>query len=228
MTTNTATVAELIAKWTPEAYRAMDAKGKGKVRSTLNRLMLAAFRAHDTETGEKVLAHLDTLKAAPTPTKSDVPVETAIAVRIATLRTAADLLESGEIVPIGMERDESDDTESDETYPNVTAIAEALETVQIDPDAARCIASARIGRKSPDNDIADVILNALHAVPKGTELTMAAVANTKPGVSDGAVAQRLFTKNGPKTGESLTGKLFGTVVAIPADADHPVRRVRLA
>lgn len=196
--------------WSVEAYRAGDPKVKGKIRSDLNKAFKTAFKSDRIEDARTIQNHLDAL-TADKPAKVEVPVEVTVAQRILDLRTAADLLEAGTVLPEGIES------------VDVDGLAEAYAVATVDTEAGTKIASAKITRSGKSNDVAQVILDALAAVPAGTVLTMAQVAGTVPGLSDGAVAARVYPASGKVT---VPG-----IVPVP---DHtkadgtPARGVRLA
>jgi hypothetical protein len=162
-------------------YATADAAGKRAIRAALKSHMKACMAANDLTAFEWHTA----INALPSKVSLDKPAVdygTELAVRIATLRAAADLLESGAVTPEGMPAD---------TMPQ--AVEASWSAVR---ESANRLASAKITRSTDRNSIGDVIARAIEGQESGTFLSVAdvrrmgAIEGYVP--SDGAIAARLF------------------------------------
>lgn len=179
-------------KWSVEAYRSGDAKVKGKIRSDLEKAFKAAVASaktiEDMVRAQAIQTHLESLKS----TKSDkvtATPEEIVAARIANLRLAADLLESGTVRPDGIES------------VSVTDLAHEVAGRFVSGDLATAtkIASAKITKSGPQHNVAEVIEHAFEGKSSGTFLTVAQIAAASDYPHQGAVAARLFPAKGDCT-----------------------------
>lgn len=180
MSTTTAT------KITVSAYADGDAKTKGKIRADLNKIIMDALGSGDFATAQATKITLDQCLASSKARAPKITVDPKITLanRVATLRAAADMIESGKIIPTGL--DLGDDFKIGEV--NFTAgVADA--------DAATKIAGAKITRSVERNSIQGALDRAIEGLDSGTFLTCTEVANKgrdgeyRP--SPGAVAARV-------------------------------------
>lgn len=171
--------------WSIEAYRAGDAKVKGKIRSDLDKAFKAAVANGDLPAAQAIMAHQALLVASKSD-KATVPTEVTVAARIATLRLAADLLEAGSVRPEGIESADP------------VGIAELVagRYVPGDLDAAKKVAAAKITKSGPQTDVGAVIEHAFEDVEVGTFLTVRQICAKSEYKHDGAVAARLFPRSG--------------------------------
>lgn len=184
----------IAAEWSADTYRNGDPKVKGRIRADIQKALMVAVGNLDAVRAKALADHLATLTSTSAP-KVEVAVEVILAARVAALRTAADMIESGLVTPDGI------DTFDPAQVAFIGAARHAVDAVDI--EAARKIAGSKITRHGKVNDVGQVILDALAAVPAGTVLTMAQVASTVDGLSDGAVAARVFPSNGKVTVEGI-------------------------
>lgn len=191
------------ATGTPEAvadkivaeYASADRSGKAKIRKAVNDAMLEAVTKLDVTSAAYHKSVLDRLVTVAT--KSSVPVDprTALVIRIAALRAAADGLESGAFVPA---------TTGDESPINVADLS-LSDYVMTDADKAVVtdyagrIGRERLVRTGRRNSLTDHIADAVRALgADGSVVTVRAIATFKSdslpdgAPSDGAIAARLF------------------------------------
>lgn len=183
------TIADRIAALTPNEstvakYRAGSRSVKMTIRSLVQNAMNDAVMRGDIIAANQ---HRVTLAACTTTTEKTAPnYGDILARRVATLRYAADLIESGAVIPDGMPDDVACGVVSGDTFVAVVADANAM-------------ASAKITR-SARHDIDGVFDRAFDGMPSGSFLTVAEIAargaidDYRP--SNGAVAARLFPRSG--------------------------------
>lgn len=192
MNTNvtTAAAAPVANQETVAAYAVADRKGKAAIRTKLDREMRAALGAGDFATAQ---AHHATISAlAPARAEKEGPdYAQALADRIATLRLAADFLESGARQPAG--------------FPEGWEHPEELPKPGLVADAATVLASAKLTRATDRSDISAAIVAAVSDTDEW--LTMTQVANKQGLPSSGAVAARLFPtdKDGNRVPTTVPG-----------------------
>jgi hypothetical protein len=202
------TPAEIAAARFPvTTYAAADRAAKSAIRSACDSAMRDAIASGDIESAAAYMSHGKSLVTTPN-TRTETPVSVVIANRVRELRAAADMLAFGLVTPDGIDRSAYDSAD-------VRAAASDMSN-RPNADAVSRIASARIGRAAHTNNVADIIVSALTNVPFGTVLTVAQIAGTVPGLSDGAVAARLF----PAAGRDMT-------VPNVTPVDGPPRGARL-
>lgn len=181
---------------TADAYAAADQSGKAKIRSDVDKIMKSALRAVADDAGWVAVA-VAAAAALASYGPSTAPAVTVdwsakIAGRVATLRYAADLLESGAVRPANVP--------DSFTY----EVPDESDWSAVDRSAAVTLAGARVGRSGRRGNVADHITEVLSEAGVGVRLTVSMIANKiteaypadGPRPSDGAVAARLFGKSG--------------------------------
>jgi hypothetical protein len=176
-----------------ETYASLDQSGKASARADVAKARDAAIRNGDLATATSAIVWLDTMKSTSTRPAVEVNWSARVADRIVTLRYAADLLESGLVRPANVPESAA------------VVLVDGLEgrtEGTADLASAVSLASARAGRAGKRGDIAEHILEVLEEAGAEVNLTVHQIANkvtsAYPDVrpSDGAVAARLFGKNG--------------------------------
>lgn len=206
---------------TVEAYRAADKSEKAKIRTRLSATVDSAIEALDLHTAADARATLAACVTAPKSESESVPVTLVVARRIATLRAAADAIESGHLVPEGLDADEIDyESLPDEVQkfwflPSGAALGQWTDEVR---ESASKMATAKITRSGDRHDIGEVIVRAFESQPVGTVLTVAQIraAGSVEGYvpSPGAVANKI------QSGHEM-------IALVPADANGPLRARRV-
>ena len=191
------------------AYQSADKSDKAKIRKSLDDIMRTNLSAGEfmiAQAAHEALAGL----VSKSPEKVEIDYSQVLADRIATLRYAADCLESGSLVPTG--------------WDDVTIDRSTLPRGTVDVEAADKIATAKITKSGDRHSIDDVVARAIEGKSAGTFMKVSEVrlAGAIDGYSpsDGAIAARLFPKSGDCT---LTG-----VIPAEATADRPVRGLIVA
>ncbi len=168
-----------------EAYRSLDVKGKAKARAALSRIKDDAIRGMQFDLAQTAMTRLDEIATSAPKVSVEIDAAAVIAQRVADLRTAASLLESGELAPEGLD---------------VSAVDySALPVVLSDAGAANKLATAKITRSTVRNKIDAVLERAFEGIEEGTFLTVAQIreagktAEYTP--SDGAIRARLESGN---------------------------------
>jgi hypothetical protein len=183
-------------------YQAADGATKRSMRATAEKEMKAALMADQGDLAKEILLSLSTwapAKASP----AEIDWNGLVSVRIATLRAAADALESGLAqaagTPEGFTYQPEDDqeTEADETY------------------LARLLAAKVGNSKAEGGDWQERFDQAFEGLESGAFLRIQEIAN-KVGLpqGSGAIAARLF----PGEGKVCTLKGY---VPVEASADQP-------
>lgn len=191
-------------------YATADQKGKARIRVEMDNAFKAAVRDGNLATAQMWLDARESLATAQTVTKAVDPAET-VAYRVAMLRMAANLLESGDIVPNALETGETDIADwSARVVAAVSAMSELGDDDPVRDDVtrdARKVAEAKITRNAPTNRIQDVLDVAFRYASEDPGfdgfLTVAQIANIyneSPEkvafVYDGPITARLFPKSG--------------------------------
>ena len=179
-----------------EAYQAATVADKARLRAKAEAGIKAAIDTLDMEAAALAKKALDAYLASGA-TKASAPIDYAalVAQRVADLRHAADLIESGLVRPVGV--------------PEEADLSRTVEgPIQADTEAATKLASAKLARSTERHDIAGAIVEAFEGLDKGTFLTCQEIANKQGLPSSGAVAAR-------HEGWDKAG-----VTAVPATADR--------
>lgn len=179
-----------------EAYLAATVADKARLRAKAEAGIKAAVDTLDMAAATVAKAALDAYLASGATTKA-APVDYAalVAQRVADLRHAADLIESGLVRPSGVP-DEADLTRTVEG------------PIQADTEAATKLASAKVARSATRNDIQAAIIEAFEGLDSGDFLTCQEIANKQGLPSSGAVAAR-------HEGWDVEG-----ILAVPASGDR--------
>lgn len=195
---------------TVEAYRAADQSGKAKIRASVQKSMVDATMALDGETAANWAATLGALTAKSSSPKVEIDPKQVIAQRVADLEHAVRLLRTG-TVPTDLTHEwaESDFVGGFVTLPDVEA----------DAENATKIASQKLTRTDARRSIDGAVERAFEGLDSGSFLTVAEI-RTRSLVggpegyvpSDGAIAARLFPRNGGDC--TLVG-------VVPTEADIP-------
>lgn len=193
MSTNTETSTEVTFA-TVEEYRAADAKGKAAIRNAAKAAMKAAVKAGDIAGAMAAQAAEDSY-TSDKPAKVTVDPYAVLAHRIQTLRTAAEWLESGAVLPDGLTIEGDFDADR---------LTEALGNVEEDLDSVAKVAGHKLTRSGTRSDVGAAIEAAFDDLPKGTFLTVQEITNKMSLPSSGAVAVRLFPKKGKCTVKGVT------------------------
>ena len=176
----------------PADYRAASVADKARLRATATADLHAAVDALDmdaaTAARDAIKSWTDAVASAPVV----VDYAAILSARVATLRAAADMIESGTVVPDGI--------------PAGTTMAAGPSPADV--DAATRIASAKITRSRVRNNIADAIVDAFTDMPAGSFMSCTDVANKMGLPSAGAVAARHDSWE------------HDTIVAVDATADR--------
>jgi len=173
-------------------YRAADRKGQAAIRKTWNETMALAIDNGNLDAARFARTVLTSLVAAPKPSSEPTDYRALVAAKIANLRLAADLLESGSVRPDGVP-DDADLTDTEE-HP--------LPTVEADTEIATKIASAKISKSADRRDVGAYIARAFESVPVGTYLSASAIRSAGAVEGDdyrpstGAITARLFADGG--------------------------------
>lgn len=162
------------------AYVAADRSGKSNIRSTVESAMRDAIAAGDLPAAmaadARLRAYADAVASSRTAPAPDYAAR--IAVRIVTLRDAADALASGAIVPDGIPTD---------AIPTPDAIAAAIESATVDTTDRDRIARRSVGRSASRHDLratlADVIPTMADAA---TYVSVTAIRSAVGHATDGA------------------------------------------
>ena len=159
---------------TPDAYRAASVAEKARLRADATTRLNDAVDALDMDAAraarDAIKSWTDAVASAPVV----VDYAAILSVRVATLRAAADAIESGRVVPDGI--------------PAGTSVA--VGPFMPDADAADRIAGAKVTRSRVRNNIADAIEQAFEDADAGTFMSCASIANKMGLPSAGAVAAR--------------------------------------
>ena len=159
---------------TPDTYRAATVAEKARLRADATTRLNDAVDALDMDAAraarDAIKSWTDAVASAPVV----VDYAAILSVRVATLRAAADAIESGRIVPAGV--------------PAGTSVA--VGPFMADDDAAARIAGAKITRSTVRNNIADAIEQAFEDADAGTFMSCATIAKKMGLPSAGAVAAR--------------------------------------
>lgn len=190
---------------TVEAYRSADVAGKARIRAEVDSIMKQAIHDGDLALAQSAMSLSANLTAKSPTVAAPIDWSQVAADRIATLRLAADLIESGVVDPIGFPEGWVSSNESGDGIDLPEGVA--------DRDLADKLASAKLTKSSDRSDIGAAIGSAFADVESGTFLTVAQIANKAGLPSQGAVAARLFPKSGTCT---VTG-----VVPTEATATSP-------
>lgn len=173
------------------AYTSAEQGTKSKVRAQVEKSIKEALRAKEFETAGDLQDVLDSLVSAKISKESaKIDFAQVIADKIANLRLAADMLESGAIVPEGIEPE------------SVVDLATKITAALADKEAATKIASAKITKSSDRVDIEAHVAEVIADVESGTFLKISEVAKVRTEAapeglpSQGALAARLFAKGG--------------------------------
>jgi hypothetical protein len=185
------------------SYQAATPGDKTRTRTALNSALVDAMTSGSMDLGATIAQAIRTVTESGPAAKAPVEVDyrTLLSGRIANLRAAADLLESGHVRPEG--------------FPVGVEVAD-LPVVEFDTEVSSKIASAKISRVTMRNSIEAVIERAFDGLQSGDFLTVAQIRKAgttddyTPG--DGAIAARLFPSSGNCT---LT-----TVVPVDATSTH--------
>jgi hypothetical protein len=151
------------AESTVVTYRDLDAGDKARARAYAKSAVADAMRSGDFDTAKEVF---DLAESLSTPVESaKVTVDPAVTVsnRIATLRYAADLLESGQVTPEGIDADTLGD------------LAEGT----ADEESAHKIAGAKITRSGVRRSIGAHVAQVFEGRPSGSALKVSEVANLR-------------------------------------------------
>lgn len=183
---------------TVESYRNATAGEKTKIRNAVTAAMGDAVRAMDIDTARLWSAVGDALAAA-RPAPVAVDMNRVIADRIIALRYAAHRLTMGDVTPDGIESDSVD-------YDAVRAMIAEFESAG-DPDAVSNdvatagdrIATTKITRSTVRGSIESHIESAFAELPVGSELTVAQIRTRSGAASDGAIAARVWPRNGKES-----------------------------
>lgn len=182
------------------AYAAADKTGRTAIRRALTAGGARRVDAMDAVGAKTYQTAIARLTAPATP--ATVDHEVTLADRIATLRLAADLMESGIVAPSGLDP---------VAYPAARGVANVA--------TAFDLAGAKITRNGPTQSVQTVIDAAFDGVESGTFLRVSEICNRADYPHSGAVAARLFPAKGDCT---LTGV---TPVAATADTPKGARKI---
>lgn len=198
------------------AYRALSSGDKARARVYLADAIKSAVMAGDLATAQSLLA-IQSDQSVKVAEATTVNWDMRLAVRVATLRRAADRIMSGEAAVSGIPADVTVDWDHVEALLDGTA-----DGLVVDNDAADKIAAQSVGRGTvaPGGDIAAHVVEAL-SQNDGDFMTVADIRNTVtdayPGdqrPSAGAISARLF----PRDGGDCT---IDGVTPVPATKDAP-------
>lgn len=192
--TNTTTIVPTVDMTVVTDYRNADQKGKARIRATVDRAFRDAVRNLDMASAASAQATLDALVTV-RPESVKVDPNVVIARRVRTLMLAANLLANAGVIPSGIDADDID----------ADAILSAMDDITDDDvmtDAVK-LADVKITRASTRRDIQGVIDRAFDGTDAGTFLTVAEI-RTRGQLSDyvpsdGAIAARLFPRNGSES-----------------------------
>lgn len=168
MTTETTTTYATAAD-----YAAATVAAKARMRADATAAMHAAIDALDLTGAAAARDAMKAWVAAPSAVAT-IDYALTVAQRVANLRAAADLLESGSVRPSGIAAD----------------CARFIGPVAPDAAAAAAIASAKVTRSAKRNDIEAAIEAAFADLPSGSFLSCTQIANKQGLPSSGAVAAR--------------------------------------
>lgn len=158
-----------------ESYKsASDNKARAAVRAEVKSAQSAAMAKVGKEEASLVLAEItywqrtmDALRTdKPESEKVTVPSHVTVAQRVAALRLAANLLESGEVLPEGITELDGDPSSVEFTE----ADAESIDAT------GRKLAASKITRSTERNSIRDAIERAFDGQPVGTVMKISEVA----------------------------------------------------
>lgn len=181
---------------TVSEYRAADVAGKAAFRTIVTKAMMQAIEDLDLDTAKATKSLLEEFVTKTSTPKAEVDWSQVAADRVATLRMAAALIESGMVDPSGFPEDWASSNEDGDRIelPNGTP----------DEELARKLASAKVTKSSDRADVGAGIEAAFADVPSGTFLTVQQITNKAGLPSAGAVAARLFPKSGVCTVPGVT------------------------
>ena len=183
-----------------DAYQAATVADKARLRAKAEAGIKAAIDALDMEAAALAKAALDAYLASGASTKA-APIDYAalVAQRVADLRHAADLIESGLVRPTGV--------------PDEADLARTVEgPIQADTEAATKLASASVARSSVRSDIKAAIIEAFADLEAGAFLSSQEIANKQGLPSSGAVSARHEAWNEKQADSGI--------VAVPAAGDR--------
>lgn len=190
------------------AYGAGDAKVKASIRTAVTAYRDAAIDALDitlAKMAKGLLADLVTAR----PSASKVNYAAVIGARIATLRRAADMIESGAIMPDGI------------TAEMINEGAWSFDTIDADhadkiESAARAMAGSKITKTTDRRDVGEWITRAFDGVAEGTFYTVAQIVTR--GIPSDDDGYRPTT--GAVTARLKGGKEGCTVPGVTGDDSH--------
>lgn len=154
-----------------DTYRDSDAKGKAKIRKSVNDLMIESMMKMDAVTARAYKIISDMLVSGSAKSSEKVDINRVVAERVATLRLAATMIESGVIVPDGVDTGEI----NHETI--LTMVDEIMSTDKtVDMiKAAEKVAATKITRSGDRHSVSDYITRAFADTTDGTFLTVAQI-----------------------------------------------------
>jgi len=173
-------------------YGAATVGEKTKIRNAVQSAIQSAVRALDLPAAQMWTAVADAVAAVATKPTVSVDFNRVIADRVMALRYAAWALESGAVLPDGIDRDDIDFSTVLEMTGEYDDIHESDTVSDNVADAGRRIAGTKITRATERGSIESHIVNAFADLPVGTRLTVAQVRTRSGAASDGAIAARVW------------------------------------
>ncbi len=168
------------------AYNQADKAEKAKIRATLSAQMRSAIMAGDLQLAQAIMTAQNECKGNNNEPKAEVDFADVLAARIATLRAAADALESGKLVPAG--------------FPD--GFVFDGRTGSADEETASKIATTKVTRtrSGERHSIEEVIERAFEGLESGATLKVSEIARRGAiegyNPSQGAIAARINSKSG--------------------------------
>lgn len=187
------------------AYAAGDAKIKSAVRASIKKSMMACVVAGDIAGAQSWVAAENRLATTRATVATPVDYADVIARRVAALRVAANMIESGTVTPDGVPDDYAHD--ATDIMSRVESIIESTVTAPDTDDtksimkSARTTAATKITKSRDRHDTATYVRRALSKVNIGTPVTVAQLINLGAVDGDdyrptsGAVTARLKSNN---------------------------------
>ena len=179
-------------------YAAATTGEKTKIRYAVDNAMKSAMRVPDMDAATAWVSVSDAIAAAGVKVAAPTDYTQIVIDRIRALRYAAHIMSYGDVLPEGVEKSEID-------FDRINAAMESDATGDNDAvtddiaNAGRRIAGTKITRSTVRGSIEDHIQTAFAGLPVGTKLTVAQIRTRSGAASDGAIAARVWPRNGKES-----------------------------
>ncbi len=186
-------------------YASADRAGKAAIRTSVTKVMEAAIDALDMDVAK---AARDALRSytSSAPEKAEIDYIGLVAQKVANLRMAANLLETGTVRPSDVPADTDLSAVRSRVNGDLTA-ATPITGTSADTDVASAMASAKIARSTKQHDWDAIIIAYFADAPVGTWASCNTIAKSvDASASVGAVAAASTRFETPRDGVVFTPK----------------------